>query len=146
MMPGNMSKRWLWVGVAVAVEGALFGCRSTGGANADGAARPGPHVVVASPAASTEPPGPAASESEPDPVVGVGLGCAPVEPIKSTDACKNSTDCAPSALCHARSCVDKTKAPVVPDGGVLCTMNLICGTIDVGRCDCIDGVCALVGR
>jgi hypothetical protein len=105
-------------------------------------------VVVASPPASVESPDPAvtASVSKPGPVFDAGFGCAPSEPIKSTDPCKSSTDCAPSALCHARSCIDKTKAPVAPDGGVLCTMSLVCGTTDVGRCDCVDGVCALVGR
>ena len=73
------------------------------------------------------------------------MGCGKFDPIKSTDACKKATDCAPSAECHAPACVAKAKAPVKAPG-TMCTMNLVCRSADVGRCDCVDGVCALVGR
>lgn len=75
-----------------------------------------------------------------------GCACAPCEPIKSQDPCTSAADCAPSALCHAPACIAKAKAPVAPDGGVMCTMRLACKTVDVGRCDCVDGVCALVAK
>ncbi len=133
---------------------AVTSCRSTQGPGAESGAGPGPHVVVASPAASAQS---SAVESAPqdssqapsanaNPPADGGFSCAPTEPIKSTDPCKSSTDCAPSALCHAPLCIDKLKAPVPPDGGAVCTKSLMCRTTDVGRCDCVDGVCALVAN
>ncbi len=74
------------------------------------------------------------------------LRCRVERPIRSQDRCVSSADCAPSSLCHAPSCVARAKAPVRPDGGVMCTMMLVCKSIDVGRCDCVDGVCALVSK
>ena len=74
------------------------------------------------------------------------LNCAVKEPIKSADACNAAADCAPAALCHARACVATANAPKAPPGGVSCTMNLVCRSTDVGRCDCVDGVCALVAK
>ena len=133
---------------------AIASCKSTQGPPPDSSAGPGPHIILASPSASVEnAPAdvtPAPSSEVPgaivNPLADSGFSCAPTEPIKSTDPCKSSTDCAPSALCHAPQCIDKLKAPAAPDGGVLCTMNLVCKTADVGRCDCVDGVCALVAK
>lgn len=138
---------------AVALSGMLgAGCKSTQASGQESSTEPGPHVLVGSPSANPEgvaEPAPAApAESAPvidNPLADAGV-CAPTEPIKSTDPCKVSTDCAPSALCHAPSCVDKAKAPVPPDGGAVCTMSLVCRTTDVGKCDCVDGVCALVAK
>ena len=72
-----------------------------------------------------------------------GFGCAPFDPIKSQDPCTSAADCAPASHCHARSCVAATNAPPKRTD-IRCTMKLVCESIDVGRCDCVDGVCALV--
>ena len=71
--------------------------------------------------------------------------CGPFKPIKSGDLCKTASDCAPSSMCHARSCVAVAKAPV-RDPRAMCTMQMVCPSTDNGRCDCVDGECALVSR
>ena len=113
-----------------------------------------PASTPASASASVEPPISSASPA-PAPSAGTrrvgllsGCGCAPCEPIKSSDACTSASDCVPESPCHARSCVTAAHATALPpDGGrLMCTMNIVCKSMDVGRCDCVDGLCALVAR
>ena len=109
---------------------------------------PDPDDPTPTPAPSETPTPSASSESE-TPSINLrrdgGFGCRSFDPIKSQDACTTASDCAPSAHCHARSCIAAAKAPPKPPD-VRCTMNLVCKSLDVGRCDCVDGVCALVSR
>ncbi|MCL2822984.1 MAG: hypothetical protein FWD57_03245 [Polyangiaceae bacterium] len=72
-------------------------------------------------------------------------GCGPFPPIKSQDKCQTASDCAPASPCHARSCVAVANANP-PQANTVCTMNLVCPSIDIGKCDCVDGLCALVFR
>jgi hypothetical protein len=102
---------------------------------------PGTHVAAQPPAPSNEPavlPMPPALQRE-------GGLCAPFAPVKSTDTCAADADCAPADVCHARSCASASKAPKRAPG-TMCTMNLVCQSIDVGKCACVDKVCALVSR
>lgn len=73
------------------------------------------------------------------------FGCGAFDPVMSQDACSQASDCAPSSHCHAKSCIAASRAPS-PQPGMQCTMNLVCKSIDVGRCECLNGVCALVTR
>jgi hypothetical protein len=73
------------------------------------------------------------------------FGCGSFPTVKSQDSCQNSVDCAPATPCHATSCVAAANATALP-AGAQCTMKLVCQSVDVGRCDCVDGVCALVSR
>gem|GEM_PF-3368366 len=73
------------------------------------------------------------------------FGCGSFPTVKSQDTCQNSSDCAPATPCHATSCVAAANATTLP-AGAQCTMKLVCQSVDVGRCDCVDGVCALVSR
>lgn len=103
---------------------------------------PGPEVT---PAPTGEPAAAAPGVSNHPEVPRFKLGCQPFDPIPSQDACNVANDCAPSSPCHATSCVAAAKAPS-PSPNAQCTMKLVCKSIDVGRCDCVNGMCALVSR
>ena len=97
---------------------------------------------------STDASGPAPGSSDPGSTASppnLVVLCHEFPPIKSKDPCSVEGDCAPDSPCHARACVAASKAPVRP-ANTVCTMSLVCPSIDVGRCDCVDGVCALVSR
>lgn len=69
--------------------------------------------------------------------------CRLPAPVKSDDACSSDADCGPSEPCHAHACVAKAKAkPRTPD--TMCTMKLDCASVDVNRCGCFEGRCALI--
>ena len=141
-------------GAAVVVLGALAACKGSQGQ------QDATSVVVTAPEASWQAPPPdvtgqgtedaavdggSPEESNPEPpaLPEGGFSCDKFAPIKSTDACKTSAECAPSAVCHARTCIAKSKAPQIKPR-TMCTMELVCRSIDVGSCGCVDGVCALV--
>jgi len=84
-------------------------------------------------------------ERPPNMVLAPMADCHTFAPIQSEDTCSTAGDCAPASRCHAKSCVAAAKAePAAPNA--VCTLSLVCGSMDVGRCDCVDGVCALVPR
>ncbi len=69
--------------------------------------------------------------------------CRLPAPVKSEDACASDADCGPSEPCHARACVARQKSrPKGPD--TMCTMKLDCASVDVNRCGCFEGRCALI--
>jgi hypothetical protein len=72
-------------------------------------------------------------------------GCALCEPVVSDDPCIQDSDCGPSAPCHADRCVGIAKAkPRQPSD--MCTLQLMCKTIDANACGCVNGRCALYPR
>ena len=87
---------------------------------------------------------PPESESR-DAAIPMLVGCSSFAPIMSQDPCGTASDCAPSAPCHAKSCTTVAKAPQ-SGPSTMCTMSLVCSSMDVGKCDCVDGFCALVPR
>ncbi len=153
-----MKLSFLVLTAAVALGAA---CNSTPSASTPGATStvqvpsqqettPEPEPVDPTPTpAPSEAPTPSASSESETPSINLrrdgGFGCRGFDPIKSQDACTAASDCAPSSHCHARSCIAAAKAPPKP-ANLRCTMNLVCKSLDVGRCDCVDGVCALVSR
>jgi len=69
--------------------------------------------------------------------------CRLPQPLRSDDACKSDAECGPSSPCHAKACVAASKArPPTPD--TMCTQSIECDSIDVNRCGCLEGRCALI--
>jgi hypothetical protein len=69
--------------------------------------------------------------------------CGLAQPKLSGDACQQDSDCGPSEPCHARACVTAAKAQP-PAPATVCTRQLVCDSIDVNRCGCFKGQCALI--
>lgn len=76
---------------------------------------------------------------------GKTCGCSLCEPVVSDDACKTADDCAPDAVCHARACIAKAKAPV-RGPNTMCTEIMMCNSTDANACGCFQGKCALMPR
>ncbi len=57
-------------------------------------------------------------------------------------SCEVDSDCVPATCCHATACVNKAFAPNCTH--VMCTMNMVPGTLDYGHCGCVDGVCQAI--
>ena len=72
-------------------------------------------------------------------------GCSLCDPVVSADPCKTADDCAPDAVCHAKGCVAKAKAPPVPPN-LACTQDFQCNAIEANACGCFEGKCAMVPR
>lgn len=77
--------------------------------------------------------------------VAPGCGCSLCRPVVSDDPCTKFEDCAPDALCHAKRCVAKAKAPA-PRSDVSCTQDFQCDAIEANACGCFEGKCALMPR
>jgi 3-oxoacyl-ACP reductase-like protein len=52
-------------------------------------------------------------------------------------ACASDRDCVPAECCHAKTC--STVKPRCD--GIVCSMSIEPGTLDVGRCVCRAGAC-----
>lgn len=105
---------------------------------------PPPPVTPVTPAGpiTTAPIGPIPSPA-PTMTVPPAPMCRLPAPVKSDDACASDADCGPSEPCHARACVARQKSrPKGPD--TMCTMKLDCASVDVNRCGCFEGRCALI--
>lgn len=74
-----------------------------------------------------------------------GCGCSLCAPVVSADPCTKFEDCAPDAVCHAKGCVAKAKAPVPPPN-LSCTQDFQCNAIEANACGCFEGKCALMPR
>jgi hypothetical protein len=53
--------------------------------------------------------------------------------------CRRDSDCVPATCCHATRCTPRAKAPAC--NGVMCTLDVRPGTLDMGRCVCRNAKC-----
>ena len=54
-------------------------------------------------------------------------------------ACKTNSDCVPATCCHPTVCVNKAFKPNCTNA--ICTMSMVPGTLDYGKCGCVNGTC-----
>ena len=62
---------------------------------------------------------------------------APAPSSSAPTTCASDRDCVPAECCHAKTC--STTKPRCD--GVVCSMSIEPGTLDVGRCVCRAGAC-----